>query len=53
MKASIEELKLRCLIALKELRLRGNKVKMDVNSMSRQELTGAWGFLCKEIDANN
>lgn len=53
MKVSIEELKLRCLIALKELSKRGIKVKSDVNKMSRKQLAGEWGRLSAILDRAN
>jgi hypothetical protein len=50
MKTSIEELKLRCLMAVKELRKRGLRIKSDFNKMSHKQLTGEWSRLSAMIN---
>jgi len=50
LRASIEELKLRCLMAVKELRKRGLKIESKFNKMSHKQLTGEWGKLSTMLD---
>jgi hypothetical protein len=50
MKQDINQLKLQCSIAIKEIKKRGLKVKyLPLGKMSRKELTGAWGSLCEQM----
>jgi len=52
-KASIEELKLRCLMAVKELRNRGLKIESKFNKMTHKQLTGEWSKLSTLVNNIN
>ena len=49
MRVSEIELRIRCNIALKELRKRGCKFNYSLNKMNRKQLTGLWGSLKQEL----
>ena len=42
-------LKMKCVVALKELNKRGVKMKFPIGKMSRKQLNGLWGRLCEEM----
>ena len=51
MRVSEIELRIRCNIALKELKKRGWKINLSssLNKMNRKQLTGAWGTLSQRL----
>ncbi len=53
MRVSEIELRIRCNIALKELKKigRGVKLSSSLNRMSRNQLVGVWGNLRQELES--